>query len=151
MSTYIERHVKQLFADVRRQTGKICENPVTGGRFIVGDDCIFEQERLAVNALKARDWSGVPDLPLTQHDRERKKGKGGIDYIKSLFARSLAHRDYRTDGHPTFDQYARGVMASDMIPKWLRDEWIQMDVELLRRYPPTPLKGMGGGLIWRGA
>jgi len=150
MSPYIEQHVEQLF-DALRETGKICDNPVTGGRFIVGLDSMSEQKRHAVNALKARAWSGVPDLPLTHYDRELKKRKGGVDYIKSLFARSLAYRDYRTEGHPTFDEYARGVMASDMIPEWLREEWIREDEELLDRYPPTPLKGMGGGLIWRGA
>src|SRR4029434_11265425 len=97
----------------------------------------------AVNALKARDWSGVPDLPLTHHDRELKKGKGGVDYIKSLFARSLAYRDYRTEGHPMFDEYARGVMASDMIPEWLREEWIREDAELLGRYPPNAAQRHG--------
>jgi hypothetical protein len=36
-------------------------------------------------------------------------------------------------------------MASDWTPKWIRE-----DAQLLSRYPPKPLKGMGGGLIWRG-
>lgn len=69
----------------------------------------------------------------------------GVRYILSVFARSLAHRDYRTDGHPKFDEYARGAMASDMTP-----EFIRKDAQLLRQYPPEPLNGMGPGLVWRG-
>ena len=68
-----------------------------------------------------------------------------MPYIVSVFARSLACRDYEMEGHPNFDVYARGVMASNMTP-----EFIRKDAQLLRRYPPVPLNGMGPGLMWRG-
>jgi hypothetical protein len=53
-------------------------------------------------------------------------------------------RDYDTAGHPRFEEYARGVMASPLAPDFVRN-----DPELLKRYPPTPLAGLGAGLIWR--
>jgi hypothetical protein len=31
-------------------------------------------------------------------------------------------RDYETDGHPRFEEYARGVMASLLAPEWIRDD-----------------------------
>jgi hypothetical protein len=53
-------------------------------------------------------------------------------------------RDFETEGHPRFEEYARGVMASPETPDHVRN-----DPNLLGRFPPTPLPGLGGGLIWR--
>jgi hypothetical protein len=122
---------------------------VTGGRFVRGRDPLPEQKRLAVKALRARDWfapqrpANASELPLTYEDRERIK-IGGVDYIVSVFARSLAMRDYEIEGHPRFDQYARGVMASENAPDLLTN-----DAELRKQYPPAPLPGLGPGLVWR--
>ena len=85
------------------------------------------------------------ELPLSYQERERLK-VCGVNYIISVFGRSLAYRDFRTEGHPNFDEYARGVMASEMAPPFIRE-----DEQLLRQYPPEPLKGMGPGLQWRGS
>ena len=108
---------------------------------------------LAQKALKAREWfakqkpDDAPALPLSYAARERLKGAAApLHYIVSLFGRSLDARGFRTEGHPNFDEYARGVMASKLTPAFIRE-----DAELLRRYPPEPLDELGGGLMWRGA
>jgi hypothetical protein len=150
MKTDIKSQVDHLFATAPDRSAKLRENPVTGGSFVAGLEPIRQQKLGAQRALEARAWfaaqkpDDAPELPLTYDDRESLK-VNGLPYIVSLFARSLAHRDYRTEGHPKFDEYARGVMASDMTPEWIRE-----DKQLLRRYTPKPLDGMGGGLIWRG-
>jgi hypothetical protein len=149
MKSY-EEQVDRLFANAEdRHDKRERTNPVTGGRFVPGLDPIGTQKREAIMALKARDWfetqrpPDAPKLPLTYWDREDLK-VDGIRYIVSLFARSLAMRDYHTDGHPHFEEYTRGVMASGMAP-----EWVSKDPDLLRRYPPKHLRGLGGGCIWR--
>jgi hypothetical protein len=143
-----QEQVEQLFKKSDHRHSQLCLNPVTGGHFLRGVDSIRRQKRLAERALGARDWFApqrppdAPDLPLTDVERERNK-VGGISYIVALLARSLAMRDYETKGHPRFEEYARGVMASPYA------EFLRNDPHLLREYPPTPLPGLGGGLIWR--
>lgn len=140
---------RQLLANANDRHEPVRENPVTGGRFVPGLDPLYKQVRLAAKALEARDWFeqqrpvGAPQLPLTYHDRERIK-TGGVDYIVSLFARSLATRDYLIDDHPDFAEYACGVMAEvELTPDLVRN-----DPGLLEAYPPRPLTGMGNGLVW---
>jgi hypothetical protein len=67
-----------------------------------------------------------------------------VHYWVALFARSLATLDYDFKSHPSFDEYARGVMASPNAP-----EFIKKDPDLRRRFSPGPLRGLGSGLIWR--
>lgn len=147
----IKSQVDLLFKNASDRFAEFRENPVTGGMFVARLDPVRPQKLRAQRALEARVWFAehkpidLPELPIRKEDRERLK-VDGVRYILSVFARSLACRDYRTDGHPKFDEYARGVMASHMTPKWIRE-----DAQLLRRYPPVPLNGMGPGLMWRGA
>src|SRR5262249_25366595 len=49
-------------------------------------------------------------------------------------------------GHPLFEDYARGVMASPYAPPIMKQ-----NAQLTERYPPLPLHGLGYGLIWREA
>jgi hypothetical protein len=99
-------------------------------------------------AIAARNWferNGPPDarpLPLGYDEREALK-HGGVDHIVAWYATSLACRDYAVEKHPSFDDYARGVMASDFAP-----EFITQDEELRKRFPPRLLKGLGPGLVW---
>jgi hypothetical protein len=99
-------------------------------------------------AIAARNWferNAPPDarpLPLGYEEREALK-HGGVDHIVAWYACSLACRDYAVEKHPSFDEYARGVMASDETP-----DFIKKDEELLRRFPPCPLIGMAPGLVW---
>ena len=125
-------------------------NPVTGSQWLRGVDPIRPQKLAADRALTARERfanTGPQDalpLPLSYAERERLKG-GGLPHMIALYARSLEAVEYNFEGHPNFDEYARGVMASDMAPAFIRD-----DACLLRRYPPASLVGMGPGLVWRG-
>jgi hypothetical protein len=133
-------------ADDRRS--EIRRNPVTGGHFHRSLDPLAPQIRIASKALEARDWFAsqrppdATELPLTSDERERIKVEG-VGYIVALLARPLAMRDYEIKGHPRFPEYARGVMASPFTPDFIRN-----NPQLLREYPPTPLPGLGGGLIW---
>lgn len=150
MKENIKRQVDALFDKARDRKAKVRENPVTGGRFVPGLDPMGRQKLLAQRALEAKAWfeehrpDDASELPLTYDARERFKGSK-LPYLVSVFARSLAYRDYRVDGHPKFDEYARAVMASEMAPAYIRE-----DAQLLRRYPPKALERMGPGLIWRG-
>jgi hypothetical protein len=148
MSRYTD-YVRRLFDQADDRYQQVRTNPVTGGRFMRGLDPLGEQLRLAESVLLARDWferqrpADAPPFPLTDADRQRIK-VDGVAYIVSLFARSLAMRDYEIGGHPEFEEYARGVMAAtDLIPDCLANDSV-----LLKRYPPTPLAGLGAGLVW---
>ncbi len=148
MSKYTD-YVRRLFNDADDRYQQVRTNPVTGGRFMRGLDPLGEQLRLAENVLLVRDWfesqrpADAPSFPLTSADRERIK-VDGVAYIVSLFARSLAMRDYNIGEHPEFEEYARGVMAAtDLIPDCLAN-----DPVLLEQYPPTPLAGLSAGLVW---
>jgi hypothetical protein len=76
-------------------------------------------------------------------DREALK-RGGVPHILAWYARSLSCREYDVLEHPLFDDYARGVMASEYAP-----DFITRDEELRRRFPPRHLKGLGPGLCWQ--
>ena len=149
MTIEIQMHVDEAFASSVYTPGSERTNPVTGGRFIQGFDPIVPQTRRATRALEARAWfeahkpADAPLLPLTQGERESLK-VGGLAYLVSLFARSLAYRDYQIHGHPHFDTYACGCFASGLLPPH-----VQNDSVLLERFPPAELKGLGGGLICR--
>jgi hypothetical protein len=45
--------------------------------------------------------------------------------------------------HPSFEVFARGVMASDF--GW---DTVKHDIELQKRFPPRHLDGLGPGLYW---
>jgi hypothetical protein len=127
MSKYTD-YIRRLFDEADDRYQQVRTNPVTGGRFMRGLDPLREQLRLAENVLLARDWferqrpADAPPFPLTDADRERIK-VDGVAYIVSLFARSLAMRDYEISEHPEFEEYARGVMAAtDLIPDYLAND-----------------------------
>jgi hypothetical protein len=142
--------VDLLFRNMPDKNAWIRCNPVTGGRWLNGVDPIGYQKKLARQALRAGAWrranspAGAPALPLNDEVRESIKRDGGLSYVIVLFARSLAMWDYVLDGHPPFDDYARGVMASPLAPDFLTG-----DASLLRLYPPKPLPGLGAGLIYQ--
>ena len=92
-------------------------------------------------ALAARKWlaengpSGLKPLPLGYNEREALK-HGGVDHILAWFARSLDCRNYDVLEHPAFDEYARGVMASEFCPYFIKDD------ETLQKRFPLPTVGM---------
>jgi hypothetical protein len=148
MNSDIEMQVNELFKDVPK--GRWSRNPVTDGCWVSGRDPVKAQKQLACQALLAREWfaghkpDDAPELPLTYGDREDLK-TGGLSHLVAWFARSIASRDYIVEGHPLFDKYARGVMASEFAP-----EFIKGDAELMRRYPPCRLEGLNNAMCWVG-
>ncbi len=110
---------------------------------------VIEPEGLELQAQLAREHfaaNGPPDappLPLSYDEREDLKA-GGLSTIVAWYARSWEARRYNPQGHPLFDDYARGVMASDYAPYFIKN-----DAALLRRFPPRSLPGLGPGLCWQ--
>jgi len=96
----------------------------------------------------ARKWfadngpADIQPLPLGYAEREALKG-GGAAHILAWYARSLAGRKYDVLEHPSFDDYACGVTASEYAPDFIKKE------HLLKRFPPRPLDGLGPGLCWQ--
>ncbi len=124
------------------------ENPVTGGRWVKGVDPIKPQKEAAHRALAAREWfakvgpADAPPLPLSYDERESLKG-GGLPHLVAWFARSLENLNYDFNKHPSFEDYARGVLASPDAP-----DFITTNQALISRYPPKELYGLGPGLYW---
>ena len=85
-----------------------------------------------------------PPLPLGYCERETIKGKSPLNTMVGLYARSWQGCRYDPDLHPSFDDYACGVMASEY------NGWpgLATDPEMLRRFPPRKLVGLGPGLIY---
>ena len=141
--------VDSLFKANAVQFGEICDWPIIGGHYVSGFDPIEEQREKAVRALLARGWfahNGPPDappLPLSPNERECLK-VGGLNHLVAWYDCSLACLDYAVEKHPSFDDYACGVMASEYAP-----DFIKKDEELRRRFPSQKLKGLGPGLIWQ--
>lgn len=109
---------------------------------ISGVDLLTEQRGEEQMAQRARRWfakngpADAPPLPLCYGEREALK-HGGQDHIIALFARSLAVQGYDWRKHPTFYDYACGIMASKNIVYGVKN-----DDELKKRYPPRPLQGL---------
>jgi hypothetical protein len=139
-----KRQVDQLFRELRGPSGTVCDWPVIGGHFLKGEKTTRMRQK-ACKALAARDWfaiNGPPDappLPLSYDEREALK-HGGLDHIVAWYARSLAALEFDVEKHPSFEDYARGVVA--------RGQLIEPDETLERRFPPRTLNGLGPGLYW---
>jgi hypothetical protein len=142
----IEAEIERRFSALPKQGP--CNNPVTGDGFMMGMDPIKPQKQEARIALQARAWfceHGPADcqpLPLSYNEREDLK-HGGVLHILAWYARSVRCLHYRIEEHPSFEEYARGVMASDVTLYFVKN-----DEDLLRRFPPRLLEGLDGGLIW---
>ena len=99
-------------------------------------------------ARAARKWfadNGPPDLqplPLGYNEREALK-HGGIDHVLAWYARSLDCRHYDVATHPSFDEYACGVMASEFCPYFIKD-----DETLQKRFPPRRLQWLNNAMVW---
>jgi hypothetical protein len=111
---------------------------------------VFEPRGLQRKAKLAREafaLNGPPDappLPIGYNEREHTKGLGWLGKIVGLYARSLENRKYDLQEHPSFDDYARGVMASEH--NGLTE--MKEDEQLKKRFSPRQLKGLGPGLYW---
>ena len=111
---------------------------------------VLEPKGLQLKARLAREafaLNGPPDaplLPIGYDEREDTKRQGPLAKIVALYARSLENRKYDLREHPSFDDYARGVMASE----YNGHSQMKEDEELKKRFPPRQLKGLGPGLYW---
>jgi hypothetical protein len=152
MYPHIEQQVEQLFADALKNWGSCyCTNPVTGECFVPGHDPVRPHKERAIRAIVAQlgfatqKPEDAPDLPID----ERESGgtwrwQSGLHYLIEAFTRSLRCRDFRLEGHPDFDTFARGAMAHPWTPERFRQ-----DPDLLRRFPPKPLPGLTQGLVFK--
>jgi hypothetical protein len=144
----IKAEVDRLFKEASVPYGELCRNPVTGGEFVWGLDPIAPQKNKAYKALLAQQLFALigppdaPPLPLSRDEREKPK-RGGLPHILAWFARSLASRNFDLMKHPSFEDYARGVMASKHAPGF-----ITRDQQLQKRFPPRQLAGLVEGLYW---
>ena len=152
----IEQIVDQLFSEIKAERGGCCNNPVTGGGFVWGLDPIAPQKKEAVAALRAREWfaaNGPPDappLPLSDLEVEEYRGARGLACVVGFFARSLSREGYGRQRyelckHPSFDDFARGLMAI-AVARGLKG--LEQDAQLKKRFPPRPLAGMTPGAYW---
>ncbi len=111
---------------------------------------VLEPKGLERQATLAREHfalNGPPDappLPIGYDEREQTKRQGSLAKLVGLYARSLAHQKYDLQKHPSFDDYARGVTASE----YNGHTEMKEDAQLKRRFPPRQLKGLGPGLYW---
>jgi hypothetical protein len=123
-------------------------NPFTSGGWVPRLDPIKPQIEAAVRAELARRWfanhgpADLQPLPFGYDEREPLKA-GGAPHILAWYARSLDVLDYDVIQHPSFHDYACGVMASELAPESIRE-----DERLQRRFPACPLSGLGSGLMW---
>ena len=147
----IERLVDQLFSEIGAKQGECCRNPVIGGGFVWGIDPIATQKKAAVAALRAQEWFAVngprdaPLLPLSHNDVEDYRRARGLTVLVGFYARSLSILDYDVHRHPSFDDFARGLIAI-AVDRGLRE--LEKDENLRRRFPPRPLPGMTSGAYW---
>lgn len=111
---------------------------------------VLEPKGLELKAQLAREdfaRTGPPDappFPIGYAEREETKRQGRLAKIVGLYARSLECRKYDLQEHPSFVDYARGVMASE----YNGHSHMREDETLKKRFPPRQLEGLGGGLIW---
>jgi hypothetical protein len=160
MTTDTNASVESMFSDiaVHFHRGDLCRNPVTGGEFVYGEDPLAPQKEEARKALQAREWfakHGPPDaqpLPLSQSDIEDMKYRHtapnpALSHIIYRYTVSLRDQGWDYERHPSFEDFAQGVMAvkdAPVVPRVVAE-----DEGLLRRYPPRPLKGLTPYLLWQ--
>jgi hypothetical protein len=150
----ITQEVDRLFeADGKKYSGQWCQIPILGGGYIPGEDDIEPLRKHACAALLAREWFAIhgpadaPPLPVSMGEREDLKcGGPRLNKIIALYARSLDGRNYDVKEHPSFFDYACGLMASEFIGGY---DYMQRDEQLRKRFPPRTLEGLGPGLTWQ--
>jgi len=140
-NSLIKLEVDRLFRELPAGHGELCQNPVTGGRFVMGLDPLKPQKDIACRALVAQEWFalyGPPDAPpLPIYNTAQMKCRGGLPHLLAYFTQSLEYLQYAVHLHPSFEDYARGVLALPD-PPW----FFANDEQLKKRFPPRPLPGL---------
>jgi hypothetical protein len=104
---------------------------------------------MAYHALRAREdfaVNGPADaahLPLEHWECERVRWSGRpLDYLTGQYARSVVAL-YNVKGHPSFDDYARGVLwEHDHVPGSAIPFQPEQLAEMKKRFPPRKLEGL---------
>src|SRR3954451_24854590 len=115
----IETIVDRLFAKMNAKRGEYCVNPVTGGKFIWGDDPIAPQKKAAVAALRAQEWFAIngpadaPPLPISGAEIDDYRRARGFVGVVGFYARSVARLRWNVREHPSFEDFVCGLMATD--------------------------------------
>ena len=150
----IKLQVDRLFRDAPPGHGQRCQNPVTGGFYVGFEDPIAPQKRMACRALLAREkfaLCGPQDaqpLPISDEEIEDRKYAPGskqpsLSYIVSCFAYSVRANNWDFNSHPSFEDFACGVMASEHAP-----DFVKKDEVLRKRYTPRPFPNLNPGNCW---
>jgi hypothetical protein len=117
--------------------------------------CVFDCDPNGRKERAARRWFAkhgprdLQPLPLGYDDRESLKRarhykQGNASYILALYARSLEGADYDVLKHPSFQDYACGLMASDFAHDFIRN-----DEAMQKRFPPRTLPYLASGALWQ--
>ncbi len=112
--------------------------------FVLEPKGLKRQAQLARQHFALHGPRDAPPLPLGYDERESVKGLTPLGTIVGLYARSWEACRYDLELHPSFYDYACGVMASYL--NW--HPGLASDAEMLRRFPPRKLGGLGTGLYW---
>jgi hypothetical protein len=166
------RLVDRLFKENSTCRGEICDWPVVGGHYVSCEEPIKlmrEMREEAVRALLAREEfarvgpSDCQPLPLSDleiedrrwHGHGSRTGDHGNDLLSHIvaeFARILESHVWDFNSCPSFEDFARGMMATKLLRE-LAAMHFQPDemVRLQKRYPPRPLKGLSdrGCFSWK--
>jgi len=147
----IESHVAQLFENARVRAvaagEKFATVPYLDDRFLVECESSHLQ-RTVCRALAPREsfretaphWA--PELPLSSADCEKMiGGRSNKIALVGYFGRSWACANWGI--HPTFRDYACGLMACEHTPEHIRN-----DPELLKEFHPRLLEGLDQSLCW---
>jgi hypothetical protein len=150
-SNEFESSIESLFRNARKipDTG-MAEIPIIGGRFLTWVD----HTHLLPNVCRAlccrerfrQDEPNWPILPLHRDDIAAAMDDDCPRYmLLGHYSDSLAMADWSYDTHPTFNRFARGLMAYKYAPPELRTNH-----HLQREFPPHPLAGLTDReLYWR--
>lgn len=142
----IHQLVRRGFSQSPDRRSRIRINLFTGGSYVPGVDSEMKQVILAVRLIEATiklATSAIPNaprFPWGYREREALKGTGPLNHVVALFARSLEAQNYRTDSHPTFQDYIAGVFAHPQLSQLLQD----MYPGFVLGVAPKPLTGLDG-------
>ena len=86
----IKSHVDRLFQDAPAMRGQLCENPVTGGYYVAGEDPIAPQKRRCVahcspaNGLHIYGPQDAQPLPISDEEIEDRKYAWDSEHLAQL-------------------------------------------------------------------
>jgi hypothetical protein len=140
---YVYENCENRFCATRR-------DPFSCGSYVPLFDPIKPRKEHAVRAVLARQWfanfgpqdADLQPLPIGMDEREALK-RGGAPHILAWYARSVSSLEYDIILHPSFHDYACGIMARGT-PSFITD-----DVQLIRRFPPRVLRGLDSSSYWK--